>query len=135
MSLSSVIAEATKRLEHLRRLPETPFRAREIASLERVLAGGATKDEPVRAPRKKVAITNKKPRQPPSEERVAAEPERPSAPQRKVEFEDGRRRVIIRKAQPQQASEVDEDEEIKRECKQRMSDIQSTLKLKYRGFS
>lgn len=122
------IAEIQRRLEHLRSMPETPLRRRERLSLERALENLAS--QPAKTSRGRG--TSRRRSDTAATRQVE---EKPRSRERRVERQDGRRRVVVRSHQKLLSDEEIEAEkrEEERQRKQRQSDIRSMLGGTYRG--
>lgn len=119
------IEESANRLAHLRTLPLTEPRKREILSLERILARTTGRVAEKQRPRR-VAKTHAD-KDDDAEEDVAA-------PQRKkVERAGGHKKVILRVSRPE-TSEIDDKNE-ERDRKERLNNTLVVLGLKNRGMS
>jgi len=133
MSQESILEELIQKLERLRKLPQTPMRLREIASLERLIASGAKPQKTVRVSRKKIFgdMKNKE------LDDLYAEDESDVTPQqsRTVEDHGSHRRIILGKKEQPESSGKDEELAHEKEHKQSLSDIQALLGTTFRGFS
>lgn len=119
-----LIAETERRLIHLRSMPETPMRRREILSLERVLQI---------APRQDPATTKVRRVVKRKETVEEYEPEiEDTTPLKRVESIEGRKRIIIRTPRKEEVEpERDPVLEARAEEK-RKKDIQALIRLNYR---
>jgi hypothetical protein len=126
------LEEARQRLQHLRTLPETPMRKREILSLERVLNAPADSLLSSGSGRKRAARRIKRDRE---IDAVDDEEDSNTKPEREVERSDTGHRVITRHVKAEKPNEAADEAAFKKEHRQRISDIQNAVGLKYRGFS
>jgi hypothetical protein len=127
MPQNVVLTEAIQRLEHLRNLPGTPMRAREVAALERIIASGA------HAPKRKSARASKKEALLDIDD--IEDDETPSKPLKEVKNAGTHRRIVLRKDAVRADLAEKEEAAFKKEHKQRIRDIKSTVGLIHRGFS
>ena len=133
MSQESILAESAEKLERLRKMPATPIRAREIASLERLIASGAKPEKKVRVSRKKIISGSK--RKEIDDLYDDDESEKSSKQARVVEECGTHRRITIIKKAPETYSEKDEEAAQEKVHKQSLCDIQAVLGSTFRGFS
>jgi hypothetical protein len=128
MSLESpLVVETKRRLIHLRSMPETPLRRREILSLERVL-------ETVSRQPLKTTGGRRVNRLKEIEEEDEPEPAA-KIPSRRVEREDGHKKVILRASRKDPPDEKIDVKAEERALKERMDNTRSVLGLTHRGMS
>jgi hypothetical protein len=124
---SPLVVETKRRLIHLRSMPETPLRRREILSLERVLETVSRQPLKTSGGRR------------PSRLKELEEEDEPEpiikTPLRRVEREDGRKKVILRAARKEQPEEKTDIKAEERALKERMDNTLSVLGLTHRGMS
>jgi len=133
MSTNKILAEAHDRLQHLRNMPETPMRKREITALERLIEAGASGKLSSQTEKKSRGRPAKRTREDYlyNEDDVQEKPEKPL---RAIERQGEHRRIIIRQTKPETPEKFDAAAE-KKEIQQIQNDIKSTLGLHHRGFS
>lgn len=126
MIQNPALSEMVLRLEHLRKIPSTPMRVREIASLERVIANWVEPESDVARKR-----SNRSARRDEEQETIE-EDDGPTAPLREVKDCGTHRSVHIRKKKAGLQTEEDDEVAFQKEQKERMNNIQLALGMKYR---
>ena len=125
---SPLITETKRRLIHLRSMPVTPMRHREILALERVLENAGK-------PAPKITRERKSSRQERADEEEDEAEAEPTKPLRRVEQGENHRKVILRAVRKEQHDDEKDIEAEKRALKARMDNTLSVLGLTHRGMS
>jgi hypothetical protein len=129
---NSVINESRIRLQHLKHMPETPIRIREMRALERVIATApAPKSEPVKRTRKTPARQELVDDDDEDDQPVVT----PPTTHRRVESVDGKKRVVIRAPRKSEMVAVEDPRAAERARKQRLDDALASVGLTHRGMS
>ena len=118
-------AESARRLAHLRSLPLTEPRKREILSLERILAEAPELAQETPRPRRAS--------QQHAHETSAAEETVVNPPSKRVEHMAGHKKVTLRVSRPDTHKDEEKDDE--RDRKERLKNTLSVLGLTKRGMS
>ena len=124
-----IITETKRRLEHLRTMPITDLRRREILSLERVLEIVPRQAKAAKAPRARRNQAAGRDDSDSDEEAVS------SAPVRRVVQVDGRQRVILRAPRKEETISDSQLAMEERARKETTATIQSLVGLTHRGMS
>jgi hypothetical protein len=127
---NELIDEIRSRLEHLRNMPETPARRREIMGLERALEEAPKMK--VRRPRAARSLERRLDQYDDVDDEEETVDEEPI---RHVKGRDGQRRTIVSIRKPVKKPDGDEEEDLRRSRKSRRSDIGDILGTTHRGMS
>jgi len=121
------IDEAKRRIEHLRKMPETPMRRRELAALERALEMAAEQ----KSFRRSTGSTR---RATYVEKNVVEKEKKPLGPTRIVKrTQDGKKRVTIKKLAPKKP-EIDNTAKFARERNEVLNEMKTLLGGQHRGM-